>query len=354
MSRSRSSRRTGEPVPIRAIDRLVPELLHALRRRFPAARICGGGIGWRQRRADDDDEPRERVLRVFVPRKIGRRQARREGRTIAWLPPRIHALVRVFNRTHEITVPIDVDEIQAAIPTWFAIGTPDHDTQSAAAFATWRPDGGTVRTGVVTAGHGFWRRNDAGGFDRLGQSRVQLADGATVAGRLLDASLLGPDPVDVALIAVAAQDLMGHGWPVAPGNLPQAQIPDPGRYAGLLGGLDDESAVPASLRAADISSDRCIAMAWYERVRVHVSGFGPVWMNGVVETHCSPDSPGFLPGTSGAPIFATAPNAMPLGIQSLCLDPGSWRRSYATDFRAAERWLRDRVHPSLRLHWQPA
>ncbi|MBK8098194.1 MAG: hypothetical protein IPK26_13865 [Planctomycetes bacterium] len=341
-------------MPIRSIDRLVPELLSAMRRRFPAARICGGGLGWRQRRAAAADEPRERALRVFVPRKICRQQARREGRTIVWLPPRTHALVRLFNRTHEITVPIDVDEIQAAIPTWFSIGTPGNDTQSAAAFATWRADSGMVRTGVVTAGHGFWRKNNAGGFDRLTRSRVQLADGTTVAGRLLDASLLGPDRVDVALVAVAPQDLVGHGWPVAPDGLPGTQIPGLGRYAGLLGGLVDDDAVPASLRAANITSDRCIAMAWYERVRVHVSEFGTLWMNGVVETHCGPDSPGFLPGTSGAPIFATAPSTMPLGIQSLCLDPGTWRRSYATDFRAAERWLRERVHPSLRLHWQPA
>lgn len=266
-----------------------------------------------------------------------------------WLPRSVLVELACFGRIMRFRVPIDVDEVQTFVPTWFHVEPQPNLVQAAAALASWRRSDGSSGIGVVTAGHGCWSRGASGKFARSQTARVKLADGSIVAGSVVAASLIGRDPVDVALVEVPAVSQAGQAFAKSPKSLIDATVPDVSEYARLLGGIGDPLKLSAFFRTGSGGSNRCIAVAWYSKLPVQVKGFGLVNLEGVVETRAPAGT--FASGTSGAAIASLSSPAVPLGIQSLARDVEGEHQSYATDFRAAELWLRDNVHPSLRLHW---
>lgn len=130
----------------------------------------------------------------------------------------------------------------------------------------------------------------------------------------------------------------------------EARIAAAARLHELLGVLGDDAATAAEFATAALFGS-CRAVAHLAETSAEVGGWGPVTLRGVIESEASQAV--FVAGTSGAAIGSAAKPIEALGIQSLCLDPETRRRSYATTFAAAEAWLRAAINDSLAIRWQP-
>ncbi len=317
----------------------VPSLAHSLgaiaaelRTRYRG--IAGVGFGFRHCDRKQDLSS-ERVLKVLVKEKL-----RPLPKHIARLPKHLQLVSRVFGQKIEVKVGVDVAQMPKAEPTWLRVMPANGGVMTAAAYATWTSANGRPQIGVVTAGHGLWR--DSATPRRTARIRLGQGPSATEVRANVVAASKYTDGVDVGLLRLDPRD-RGDAPKLRSGSFEIALD-----LAARLGDPQDHLASGATFETENVI-ETIETIAFYESVTLNVTGWDQVKMRDVIESQDS--GPSFVGGTSGAAIV-DAQSGTALGIQSLCLDPGTNQRSLATSFLSARAWLRENVSPNLELQWK--
>lgn len=313
----------------------------ALLREFPRSGILGVGLGRRRHeRARDGHLDEGTVVKIVL-----RRKRRPLPRNVRRIPRHLTLAGRLLGHGYTVRIPTDLEQATTAVPTQYELGPLFSGSVCLAAFARWEEEGRT-RTGGITAGHGFWRTADSGAHKRL--APLKLGAGATepeIEVRVRCASHLARHGVDVALVEFpdgtpdGLHASMTHFFPRAPRPAAVADL------LARLGDADDALVVPALFRHFSLSPSGVEAVAYYPERVLQVQGWGTVTLKGAVESQAPAST--FLPGTSGSGVVTLEGDALALGVQSLCLDPGDvdvpsgFLRGLATSFDAGLSWLRE-------------
>jgi hypothetical protein len=323
----------------------LPELLRALRRRYRKAGIVAVGMGMRRHdRKPGRPLTSEPTLKLVVRKKL---DPLPRGRTP--LPGWLVLRSRWMGRPFRVRIRTDVEERPRGALTQFELPTPT-GSLCTGAYARWTADG-RARFGVVTAGHGLWARpSDARPLAGMDVDLGTVCQGQRLRGRVVCASHLRRDGVDVGLVELPAFD------PCLYSMWNAVDVPGIPRLFDRLGAfIDDGLSVDATFRHFSLAPRGTRAVALYREYPLTVAGgWGSCRLADVGELEGPPDT--FLGGTSGSGLVSKGAGKLALAVQSLCLDRGLLgsgrnRRGLGTAFCRAVSWIRAASGRDVELFW---